>query len=85
MADTTSREEIALLRSDLREMVTVDRFQRHEDLDKERHDAADARLGRIEQGQANLMGRLAIVAAILVLAIPVITSWLVAVPGHAKP
>ena len=85
MAETTSREEIALLRSDLREMVTVDRFQRHEDLDKERHDAADARLGKIERSQENLAGRLAIAAAILVLAIPVITSWLVTASSHGKP
>ena len=72
--------------------VSIERFQRHEDLDEERHKmnqgqhaANAARLVEIEKGQANLMGRLFVLGTVLVLAIPVLTAWLVGAPSHVKP
>lgn len=80
MTENSPSHEISLLRQSLddfqRTAVTIDRFTRHEDLDEQRHKESGARLVAMETAQANLNGRLAVIAFVLVTGIPIL-SWFV--------
>lgn len=67
------------------ESVSVDRFQRHEDMDEERHISNTARLTKIETGQSYIRGWLAALGAVILFIAPFLNHFVNAWLSPGKP
>ena len=84
------RETLDMLRATLlelqRNMVTVERFSAHENLDESRHQQTTVALTDVRLLVADLKGyfrgRTAVLAAVLAVVIPLLTEFVRVVTGH---
>lgn len=65
--------------------VSVERFQRHEDLDEERHVSNTTRLTAIETGQGYIRGWLAALGAVILFVAPFLNHFVSAWLSPGKP